>query len=487
MLSRAGETTRGYDSSRILAITHPQVPTAHKTEIVLNNSDKDIYSDGGATSINFEHYQAVLSYGMRTGTARTAWAASATHTLDNVRVPTTANGYQYRCAVAGTAGSAEPSWPTNLGVRVADSAVTWEMDGNVGDEYCYHAPLRVRVQKLYSGRGILRCVLNATGIPDQLAEDKAESKYTQPPEDTNTIQTLFTAIAGATLAPYANYTAYTVSYDSTDSIIGTFYPADYFSVSLNENRWDKLEELLGYTSCKMRMGNDGEIHVFDPNTAGAYDYEYKFNVAGDHTFFNKSTNLRFVNPNREIVSSMPDQGSFSGSATSATSYALAPKTHSTYKRLTSNTQATLIATAKIEQNELDAEKGFGTVPMNVGQELWDRVQFTDSRLGDTRDGNIQFLQRNVKIPLGNEGLTFNMSLSFGKVPGQIMIGGMGEIGEQVARLSNTQIFSLFDALADTLEELIDSHNQLVDYLIPGNDVHFNKEYVHEQMIIPKWS
>ena len=487
VLSRAGETTRGYDNTRIISITHPQSPTSHKAEIVLNNSDRLIYSDGGATSIDFENYQVFISYGMRTGIARADWIGTTGYALDDIVVPTTPNGYQYRCAIAGNSGAAEPTpWPTDLGVRKADSTVTWEMDGNTGDEYCYLAPLRVRVQELHSGRGILRCILRTTGIPDQLAEDKAVRTYTQDAEDTNTVQDLITAIAGATLRSYdaVGYTAYTVAYDSTDGIIETFVPADYFSVSLNESRWDKIQELLDYTGCKMRIGTDGNIHIFNPNTAGAYDYQYVFNVRGDHTFFNKSTRLRFVNPNEEVVRSMPDQGVFTGNATSATSYALAPKTHTTQGRFISNAQCTSIAEAKIEQNELDAERGFATVPMNVGQELWDRVLVTDSRLGDTRNGNIQYLQRNVKIPIGNEGLTFNMAVSFGKVSIQSLMANALASGD--GRYTNEQIMSMIDALSENQKILFANHKSLYDYLIPGDDVHFNKLQVHEQMIIPVW-
>ncbi len=489
VLSRAGETTVGYDNTRIISITHSQAPSSHKADITLNNSDHLIYSDGGATSINFENYQVFISEGMRTGIARADWIGTTGYNLNDIRVPTTANGFQYRCAIAGNSGAGEPTWPTDLGVRVADGTVTWEMDGNTGDEYAYLAPVNVRVQEIHSGRGILRCVLRTTGIPDQLAEDKAISAYTQDAEDTNTVQDLITAIAEATIASYTGYTAYTITYDSTDDVIGTFVPADYFSISLNENRFDKIQELLSYTGCKMRIGNDGVIHILDPNTAGAYDYEYVFNVRGDHTFFNKATRLRFVNPNEEVVSSMPDQGVFWVSATSTTSYALSPKTHTTQGRFTSNLQCSNIASAKIEQNELDAERGFATVPMNVGQELWDRVQITDSRLGDTRNGNIQYLQRNIKIPTGNEGLTFNMVLSFGKVSvtslgANALYAGTGD--EVAAPYTNDQIDSIVKALIANQTILFDNHRSLYDYLIPGNDVHFNKLTVWEQQILPVW-
>ncbi len=544
VLSPTAGTTKGYDLNRVLSISHSQEPNSHKAEIILNNQGNLV------TSIDFEDYQSFISYGMKTGVAGTVWAASTTYTLDNIRLPITSNGYQYRCAVAGVAGSAQPTWPTDLGVRVADSAVTWEMDGNSGDEYSYTAPTKERVQELHSGRGILKCILRTVGIPDQMAEDKALSEYTQTSSDTNTVKTLISAIAGATLLPFTGYTAITVVYDSEDSIIGTFCPKDYFSVSVNESRWDKIEELLGYTRCKARIGNDGKLHIFVPRTTGktwvtattyvandyaqpvtpnnnftyqcttagtsgagepawpttdggtvvdggvtwtarGFHYEYKFDVTGDHTFWNKTIRLRFVNPNKVIVKSHPDHEApqYTGSATSATSYALDPKTQTLYRRLASNAQAESIAKAMIERYELDAERGFATVPMNVGQELWDYVKVTDSRQGDIRIGNIQYLQRTIKIPEGRESMTFSMALAFGKVSAEsimanMLTAGTGGVGETIARLSNAQILTLIDALYAQIARLdgdVDTlwANQFRD-TIP-------KLTVTESLNIPVWS
>ncbi len=263
VLSRTSQTTKGYDSSRSLSISHTETPDSYKADIIL-------YNDGSLTSLDFENYQTVISYGARTGVARSAWVANTAYAIDDICRPTTANGYQYRCAIAGTSHTTtEPTWPTDLGVRVTDGTVTWEMDGNSGDEYSRTAPLKVRAQELHSGRGILKCILRAVGIPDQLAEDKAIAVYTQLDSDTNTVKTLISAVctAGAGLGgAYTGYTAITVVYDSEDSLIDTFIPKDYFSISINESRWDKIQELLDYTRCKARIGNDGKLHILVPYT-----------------------------------------------------------------------------------------------------------------------------------------------------------------------------------------------------------------------------
>ena len=472
VLSRTGQTTRGYDKTRVLGITHPENPGS-QTEVILHNAD------GALTTLNFEHYKMVISYGMATGVARAAWAVNTAYSLDDIRVPTTANGYQYRCSVAGTSHAAtEPTWPTDLGVTVTDGTVTWEMDGVTGDEYSRTAPLRVRVQELHSGMGILRVIGRAKGIEDQMAEDKAESEYTPDSDDTKTVKTLITEIVNADLDPYTRYEIFNATFDSKDTIIDTFVPKDYFTISENDNRLEKVEELLAYTGVKKRPENDGKLHFLDPTTTGTtYAYEYKFNVSGDHTFWNKSIRLRFVNPNREIVKSGEGHDNpYSGEATSATSYALAPKTHTVRRRLTSSTEAGNIAAAMIESNELDDERGFVTVPMNVGQERWDYIKVTDSRQGDTRVGNIQYLQRNVKIPLGREPMTFNMTLSFGKLAPSVLANmalGTQEISAQ--------------AVADALLELwvlVNSYSQ--DIALNRAEIMKLKQPLSMPTTVPKW-
>ncbi len=465
ILSRSGETTIGYDKSRIIHCPETFQPNSQKSDIILNNSDKALTPAG--VPIDFESYQAVVSFGFDTRVARTAWVANTAYNLDDIRVPTTANRYQYRCAIAGTTHATdEPTWPTDLGVRVTDGTVTWEMDGDSGDEYSYDPPMKVMVSEYHSGRGLLRCILRCEGIPNQLKEDKAESAYTQTSNDNNTIKTLISAIAGATLAPYTAYTAITVTYDSEDSLIDTFKPRDYFSVSINDNRWDKIEELLDYTGCKWKIGNDGSIRIFAPTISGVtYDYEYKYKVSGDHTFLAKSVRLRVVEPNKWTVASHEDHvPSYSGTAYSIKSYDLDKKIKTLKRRLDSSAQAQAIAEALIEREELDAERGFATFPMNVGQEMWDYVKVTDARQGDTRVGNVQYIQKEFKKPEGNEGLTFTTAVAFGKasilsiMANAISAGGAGE----VLKLSDAVITQRFNDLQSDLTILFKAHNELVD-------------------------
>jgi hypothetical protein len=66
-------------------------------------------------------------------TAVSAWAASNAYNIgDLVRPLAGANGYVYRCVVAGTSGGSAPSWSLVIGDDTSDSGVTWD---NVGTSF----------------------------------------------------------------------------------------------------------------------------------------------------------------------------------------------------------------------------------------------------------------------------------------------------------------------------------------------------------------
>ena len=121
ILSRTSQTTRGYDQTRLFRIVQAETPDGDTVELELDNSDAAL------TSLDFEHYQAVISYGYNTGVTRTAWVANTAYSIDDIVRPVTANGYQYRCSVAGTShATTEPTWTTSLGVNNTDGSVSWD-------------------------------------------------------------------------------------------------------------------------------------------------------------------------------------------------------------------------------------------------------------------------------------------------------------------------------------------------------------------------
>ena len=59
--------------------------------------------------------------------AYTAWAASTAFAVGDVRRATTSqnSGLVFECSTAGTSGSSEPSWPTDIGSTLTDNTVVW--------------------------------------------------------------------------------------------------------------------------------------------------------------------------------------------------------------------------------------------------------------------------------------------------------------------------------------------------------------------------
>ena len=74
--------------------------------------------------------------------AATAWAASTAFAVGDIRRATTvqASGLWFRCTTAGTSGSSEPSWPTDVGNTTNDNNVVWTAFSSVYEELSVLAP-----------------------------------------------------------------------------------------------------------------------------------------------------------------------------------------------------------------------------------------------------------------------------------------------------------------------------------------------------------
>lgn len=297
--------------------------------------------------------------------------------------------YSHRCEL--TLENAD-AYFTNKDLKGWRASINYGCVTSAGEEYSACAPLWVMSQRLDSSPGRLVCVLNLIGIPNLLADDEANASYIPTKDDTKAVKTLINEILGATLACYSHCTAYEVVYDSEDSLIGTYQPKDGFRIYIGGSRLAAIRRLLDYTKCVMRFGADGKIHILLPQTSGTPVYEYSLTTG--HTFFSKASRKRLVIPNRIIVKSQPeDSPQYQGEAVDSESYALLPKTAYYQGRLTSNAQATEIATAILSKHQLWSELGSASVPMNVGAEVFDYVKVTDERQGDSRTGNIGYLAR----------------------------------------------------------------------------------------------
>ncbi len=257
------------------------------------------------------------------------------------------NGFQYKCTQSGTSGGTEPVWPTALETTVVDGTVWWEL----------HTGHDNTVKDLLN-----RIFVKSNGLP--CFDHYAASQY------------------------------YTVVWDSEDDIIDTFMPMENFIVHENESRLAVIKKLLDYTGCAMRY-TDGAIHIFVPTIAGPpYDSSYELG-SGLYNFFAKTYHQKLIIPNYITVLSKEEDGdSFSGSAQDA-SYGLLPK--KSWKRMTvsSNAQAADIATAMIGKARIRSRGGSGTVPLNLGSEIYDYIQITDAREDDEIFGNIGWIHRRV--------------------------------------------------------------------------------------------
>ncbi len=71
-----------------------------------------------------------------------SWAASTAYALGDVRRAATAQvtGLFFKCVTAGTSGSSEPAWPTDIGVEATDGSVTWKAISSVYADLSVLAP-----------------------------------------------------------------------------------------------------------------------------------------------------------------------------------------------------------------------------------------------------------------------------------------------------------------------------------------------------------
>ena len=365
---------------------------------------------------------------------------------------------------------------SGLSLEGLSGVISYGYNTSAGDEYSATAPLKIKGQEAISSGGTLQCLLDLYGLPDQLNDDEASTDYTLTSADTQTVKTLINAVMGATVAPYSHCTSVTVAYDSEDSLIDVFTPADYFRISTGQTRLSKLRELLSYTKCVGIFNADGQFHISSPTVSGtSYDYEYNNTIAAaNHTFFAKINRSRLVLPNKITVKSPSDHSpQYTGSATDSASFALLPKQSFELMRLASDAQATSIAEAMIQKLQVDSEKGTGFAPMNVGQEVYDYINITDSRAGDSRAGNIGYLTRTFDI--NNSNYPYSIRFGFGDILLRGASSGMFD-----STLSGGGGSSRYVTYAD-LAEAYEYMNKIADYLNQGV---VPKWHVTQQMIIP---
>lgn len=424
----------------------------------------------------------VLTYGANTYTYD--WRRIAT---SNTRILKSTHSEKQWSGAANVVLNDADKTLTSLNLEGYKGVLSYGFTTSAGDEWSATAPLWVVGQQRDSMQGKVICSLSLEGIFDRLAKDKASEALAVEEGDTATVKDWINSIAGATASPYSHCKAYTATFDSEDSLIDTFCPADYFRINLNDSRLSKIQELLNYTTCKARIEDDGEIHIFVPTTTGV-SYNYEYSLADTyHTFLSKRFRRRVVSPNYVVVQSHPDQGNYYGYAKD-TSADLTDMEEREYKyiRATSDAQCTSLATAILSRYQLQDERGAGILPiMNIGAEIYDYNKVTDARAGDSVTGNVGYITRNVG------GKKFGMEFGFGRanvIPLEAMAEmatgqGTGYVSLDTLQQVINSIHGNFDEILKIMETqmwTVDSMKAFVE------DAYFRKLRAGEQMIIPAW-
>jgi len=182
----------------------------------------------------------------------------------------------------------------------------------------------------------------------------------------------------------------------------------------------------------------------------SYDYEYRapsITHPTYHTFFSETYRKRVVIPGKVIVSSsLASEDSYTGSA-QVDGYDDRPDELqiAIHRRLrvTSNAQCTALATAILFHYKLEAGRGSGLVPFNVGAEVHDFVKVKDSRLDEYRVGNIGFIRWHYKA-----GERPTMEFRFGRLGAGL--AGIPPIGVAGAGVDLSAIWEYLEYLRELI-------------------------------------
>ena len=512
IFTKTGETTKGYSfttTDRLTGLKQSDQDWLQTADVTIDNHL------GNLTGLDLTGFKCIISKGYNTTVVRAAWAASTVYALLDVVIPTTVNGFQYICTVAGTSHSSEPTFPTDLGVTVTETGgVEWTMDGNTSDEYSPTAPMKVIAENDQILIGEARVVFSCAGLANQMEEDEASE---EEPRSLLflTVKSIIAELTDnvATFAPYSHTEAITTSYGDEDSLIDTYKPEETFHFGSGAARAQTVKSLLAWTRMAPRFEDDGNLHidilvngdaptwtastayivgdtvipttpndnVYKCTTAGTsgsseptfpttedqtvndntvvwtltYDYQYNSDfVATNHQFWEGSARKRLVIPNKVTYKSHPSHiPQYSGSATDATDFALLPLETFHQVRLQSNAQGVALSAAEIDRLRADAEQAALLSPPNVGQEVWDLVRITDNRIGSgtVRIGNVRAIE--VTFTPGS----FQTRLRFGSGPALAPLGISDEgIGSSTFE---GDVQASLEAITDWISKATDSINR----------------------------
>lgn len=169
--------------------------------------------------------------------------------------------------------------------------------------------------------------------------------------------------------------------DSSDGVIDTYRP--YYEADGLESVMTTVRNLLDMTSCYISLRNNG-FHIVYPQVDSPLTQIYKLD---GHQFFIRAHAAKATIPNRIVmVPSLPsvdEAPDFIGVAIDQGSVDKLGYLDliTTDEGVLSQGEANNRAYRLLQRLKAESSEGIATVPMHIGQELYDRVQVIDSRVG----------------------------------------------------------------------------------------------------------
>jgi len=171
--------------------------------------------------------------------------------------------------------------------------------------------------------------------------------------------------------------------DTSDAAQGDDVKPSY-TTSARSSLGQTLADIMTFTQMGLRVEEDGFHAFFLDNNQVGQDYRYDLRD-GPHTFYNGIEISELIVPNTVLVVSASLSGgtaAFSGSSESASSVGVLGNITRIEVRpgVTTNGEAATLAASMIEVIERDSSQAELEAPMNVGQELYDKVVADDQRV-----------------------------------------------------------------------------------------------------------
>jgi len=278
---------------------------------------------------------------------------------------------------------------TNINFKGYRVSVGWGFFFGGGGEVSTSAPMYVWSQRTLSEQGELLVELTCVDEWERIARAivRGETWGTRPGWEADTT-------VKACIAELLSDLGIAWHPDNPDSQANNYKPR-YF-VDLNTPARTVIRQLLGMTKCAIRVRADG-FHLIQ--LTGGVDYTYDT----DHAFYSDVREAAapaynyIIVQNREPVSAKdadsPDfyQGTAQDSASIDEFGVLRQIIIMDW--VESNAEAVTLAECVLERAEAEASQGNIIVPMNCGQEIYDKVRVTDTRAGCTVTGRVGQLTR----------------------------------------------------------------------------------------------